>query len=154
MIGNAGGAGEVGMDPIGLVQIGHPGYTLEEERNERHFVFARQILKHLTKRSSVLFPVVRRRFHATEENRNASLLRSMDQRLKVLFHLRHRQTSQPVVCTQREDEQPHVALECPVGTAQSIRRGITRHAGIDDLEAVPFLFQLALKQSWICLLRR
>ena len=70
VIGDASGAGAGGMDAIGLIQIGNAGDPFEQKRHERHLVFAREILKDLTKRRGVLFPVVRRRFHSDEQHRN------------------------------------------------------------------------------------
>ena len=134
MIGDAGGAGAGGMDTIGLVQIGHAGHTFQQERNERHPVLAREILKHLTKCARVLFPVVRRRFHADEQHGNASLLRAMDDRLEVVFHLARGQAAKPVVRAQRQNQQPHIALERPVRAPQAVGRRVAGDAGVDDFE--------------------
>ncbi len=154
MSGDAGGAGAGGMDAIGLVQIGHACDTLKQERNERKPVLPREILKHLTKRAGVLFPVVRWCFHADEQHGNTSLFGAMDDRLQIVFHLARGQATEPIVRAQGQNQKAHISFERPICATQAVGRRIARDTGVDDFQGGALLFQLALEECRVGLLLR
>ena len=52
---------------------------------------------------------------------------------EVALHVGDRQTAKTVVGAELDDQNPHVALERPVETAEAAGRRVARHAGVDDL---------------------
>ena len=154
MIGDARRTGIGRVNAIRLVESGHASDTLQQEWDERHPVFAREVLIHLTKSAGVRFPVVGRGLHADEQHGNAALLRAVDDALEVLFHLRGRQPAKAVVGAEGQDQHLYVAFERPGCAPRSVGCRVTRDTCVDDLQIVPGVFQFPLQQGRICLLAR
>ena len=73
--------------------------------------------------------------HAGEQDRDAARLRARRMIVReVPLHLVGRQPPEAVVAAQRDDQDPHVAVERPVEAAQPAGGRVARHARVDDLE--------------------
>ena len=78
----------------------------------------------------------------------------MDDALQICLHLPRRQSPQPIVGAERENQQPHIPFERPVRAAQSIGSRVARYTGVDDLERDSGVVQLALQHRRIRLISR
>ena len=78
-------------------------------------------------------PVVRRRFHAGEDDADVPRLRALDDAREVVAQLLDRQAAKAVVAAERHDQHAHVAVERPVEPRETVGGGVARDTGVDDL---------------------
>ena len=137
------------MDAVPLVEGLVARHPLQQKRHERDAVFRRERRIDLVKGDDVVAAVVRRRFHAGEDHRDAARLRPLDDLREVALQLLGRQTAQAVVAAERDDQDADVAVERPVEPRQSAGRRIAGDAGVHDLEVEPCRVEALLQQRRI-----
>ena len=111
------------MDAVGLHQLLVQRDPLEKESDQRRFVTARQLAIECMKAVRIGGAVVRRHAHADQHDLGAGGLGTLDQELEVLAHLPQRQSAQPVVAAELQDD------DCRMMQLQRARQASPRAAG-------------------------
>ena len=147
-------AGRVRMDAVAVVQMWNSSDAVEKEWHEDDVMRIGQGAECLTEFRRIHRAVVRWCLHPRQNHRDAALLRTTDDPIEVLPHLRHRQPAQAIVGAQLDDEHIDVTVERPVQPAQPARRRVARDAGVHHFVGIPFGVEPHLNQRWDRLLAR
>src|SRR5262249_38239509 len=107
------------MNAVALVERGVARDGLEQERHQRDVILARERGIHLVELYDVLPSEIRWRFHTRQDDGDAACLCALDDLRQISLQLVRRETAQPVVSAERDDDNADVAFERPVESTES-----------------------------------
>ena len=127
----------VRMDPVLLVERGHGGHPVQQERIEDRPVPGGELRIDRVEPGRVVRPEVGGSHHAGEEDGEAPLGEDAEQAVEVRPGHRRVDRAQPVVRPEGDDDRVRVVREGPFDPGEPAGRGIARHPRVDHPRVDP-----------------
>ena len=127
----------VRMDPVLLVEQGHGGHPVQQERVEDRPVPGGELRVDRVEPARVLRPEVGGSHHAGEEDGEVPLGEDAEQAVEVRPGHRGVDRAQPVVRPKGDDDRVRVVREGPFDPGEPAGRGIARHPRVDHPRVDP-----------------
>jgi hypothetical protein len=137
-----------GMNTVLLDGAGDVDQILVDHGNEGRVVFRGEIAENLVEGLDVVGAVVRRKGDAGEEHLDVRGFEGGEDRVKILLCLMGRQSPEPVVAAEFDDDDGGVGLDDCVYVGGCVLGGGAAGAPVFDLVFVAALVQIALERVW------
>src|SRR5262245_25748090 len=133
------------MNAVFQIEVGAARSTFEQKRNQGDFVFRGNRGIDLLKSGDVIRAEVSWESHARKNHRSAALLERSRHLIEIRLHRVYRNTPQPIVAAELEDDDRRMHVESALQTRQSPARCIATDARVNGAVCVSAASQLGLQ---------